>query len=120
MTEVETKTTGLLAGAGVIAAFLSSTCCIVPFAFVSLGIGGAWMSNLTALAPWQPLFLLAATALIGGGFYARARKRKRTFAEGSYCATDRSEQILSIILWFGVTLTLLAAIFPWIVGVFLD
>lgn len=120
MTQVEAKATGFLAGAGVIAAFLSSTCCVVPFAFVSLGIGGAWMSNLTALAPWQPLFLLAAVGLIGGGFYARIRRRKRTFAEGSYCATDWSDQILSTLLWFGVALTVLAALFPFMVSIFLD
>lgn len=78
------------------------------------------MSNLTALAPWQPLFLLAAAALIGAGFYARATKRRKTFVDGSYCATDRSDQILSIVLWFGVALTLLAAVFPWAVGIFLE
>ncbi len=120
MAELDSTSTGLLAGAGVIAAFLSSTCCIVPFAFVSLGIGGAWMSNLTALAPWQPLFLLAAAALIGSGFYARSKRRNRTFADGSYCATDRSDQVLSIILWFGVALTVLAAIFPWAVSLFVE
>ncbi len=52
----ESRRGGLLAGAGLLGALLASSCCIVPLAFVTLGIGGAWMSNLTALEPYKPYF----------------------------------------------------------------
>ena len=48
---------GLLAGGGAIGAVLASACCILPLVLFSLGIGGAWMSNLTMLKPYQPLFI---------------------------------------------------------------
>lgn len=118
MDELGSTGTGAIAGVGVVAALLSSTCCVVPFALVSMGIGGAWMSNLTALAPYQPFFVLVAVVLIGAGFYARSRRRKKTFADDSYCATDRSDTVVSIILWSGVALTLLAVLFPWVVSIF--
>ncbi|BBI65695.1 mercuric transport protein (plasmid) [Vreelandella sulfidaeris] len=59
---------GLLASGSVIGAILASACCILPVVFLSLGIGGAWMSNLTALAPYQPLFLAFTLAMLGIGF----------------------------------------------------
>lgn len=41
---------GLLATGGLIGGILASSCCIAPLAFVTLGISGAWIGNLTALA----------------------------------------------------------------------
>ena len=41
---------GLVASGSVIGAVLASACCILPLVLFSLGIGGAWMSNLTALS----------------------------------------------------------------------
>src|SRR3546814_17640073 len=40
---------------------------LVPF---SLGAGGAWIANLTALAPYQPIFIAATLGFLGYGFYA--------------------------------------------------
>ncbi|MGH8032003.1 MAG: mercuric transporter MerT family protein, partial [Luteimonas sp.] len=36
--------------AGVLAAMGASVCCVAPFVLLSLGIGGAWVGNLTAMA----------------------------------------------------------------------
>ncbi|WP_342634038.1 mercuric transporter MerT family protein [Mesorhizobium waimense] len=41
----------LLVAGGLLGALAASSCCIVPLVLFSLGIGGAWISNLTALAP---------------------------------------------------------------------
>jgi len=40
--------TGTLAAGG-LAAVLASTCCLGPLVLVSLGLGGAWVANLTVL-----------------------------------------------------------------------
>lgn len=40
------------------AAFGASLCCIAPLVLLSLGIGGVWISYLTALEPYQPIFVV--------------------------------------------------------------
>src|SRR5258707_14378604 len=47
----------LIAAGGILGALAASSCCIVPLILFSFGIGGAWIGNLTALAPYQPLFV---------------------------------------------------------------
>src|SRR5258708_16920370 len=47
----------LVAAGGILGALAASSCCIVPLILFSLGIGGAWIGNLTALAPYKPLFV---------------------------------------------------------------
>src|SRR5258708_11919123 len=47
----------LVAAGGILGALAASSCCIVPLILFSFGIGGAWIGNLTALAPYQPLFV---------------------------------------------------------------
>ena len=37
--------------AGVLAAIGASVCCVGPLVLLTLGIGGAWIANLTALEP---------------------------------------------------------------------
>lgn len=39
-----------------LAAIGASACCTGPLLLLSLGIGGAWMSNLTAMEPYSPYF----------------------------------------------------------------
>ena len=51
------------------AATVASACCVVPLLLVSLGIGGAWMSYLTALLPYRPLFIILAIGALGFAFY---------------------------------------------------
>lgn len=53
--ETMMKEKGVYATGGLIGAILASTCCIAPFVFLLLGISGAWISYLTALAPYQPI-----------------------------------------------------------------
>lgn len=40
-----------IAAGGILGAIAASSCCILPLVLFSLGIGGAWIGNLTALAP---------------------------------------------------------------------
>ncbi|MCE2446693.1 hypothetical protein I8744_27460, partial [Escherichia coli] len=54
---------------GLLAAVGASSCCILPLVLFSLGVSGAWISNLTALARYQPLFIAAAVAFLGFGFW---------------------------------------------------
>jgi mercuric ion transport protein len=71
---------------GILAALGAASCCVVPFALFVLGVSGAWISNLTALEPYQPVFAAVAFGFLGYGFYLVYRKPKVACAEGSYCA----------------------------------
>lgn len=99
---------GLLATGGLIGALLASTCCIVPLALVMLGVGGAWVGNLTALAPYQWLFLIFAAGCLGAGFWHVYFKPKAECVEGSYCAKPRSDLLVKIVLWVGTLLVITA------------
>ncbi|MGH8353511.1 MAG: mercuric transporter MerT family protein [Pseudomonas sp.] len=41
--------------AAALAASGASVCCVGPFVLLALGIGGTWVSSLTAMAPYRPL-----------------------------------------------------------------
>jgi mercuric ion transport protein len=109
----------LLSAGGVLAALGVASCCVLPFALVMLGVGGAWMGNLTALEPYQPLFLAATLVCLGGGFYLVYRKPAAACAEGSYCATPRSGRIAKIGLWAATGLVAVALGFPKLALMFL-
>src|SRR5256886_9969859 len=54
--------------AGVVAAIGASLCCVVPLVLLALGIGGAWIGNLTALEPYRPIFIGLTLLFLGLAF----------------------------------------------------
>ena len=129
MTVMERDTTGvqasreagakdILAGSSLIGAVLASSCCILPLALVLLGVSGAWIGNLTALAPYQPIFLLATFALLGAGFWQVYRRPNVVCADGSYCARPVSGRITKGVLWIATALVLAALAVNFIVPLF--
>jgi mercuric ion transport protein len=120
-----TRRKGWLASGSVIGAILASSCCILPLVLVSLGIGGAWMSNLTALEPYQPYFLAVTLALLAAGFYSAYRKPKSACsteaacsADG-YCGTPLAERVIKIALWGATVLVALVLAWPYVAPIFL-
>lgn len=105
----ESRRSGLLAGAGLLGALLASSCCIVPLAFVTLGISGAWMSNLTALEPYKPYFVAVTLLMLGAGFWHVYIRPRRACEAGSYCASPASGRISRTLLWLATAIVLLAA-----------
>lgn len=109
----------LMAAGGILAALGAASCCVVPFTLFMLGISGAWISNLTALEPYQPLFAIGAFSFLGYGFYLVHRKRKVACAEGSYCARPGAGRTARIGLWMATALIVIALGFPKLAPVFL-
>lgn len=99
----------LFAAGGIAGAMLASSCCILPLALVMLGLGGAWMSSLTALAPYKPYFLLLTGALLAGGFWHVYGRQQKMCAEGTYCARPASAVLTKSALWLAAVIALLAA-----------
>lgn len=104
----------LFASGSVIGAILASSCCIVPLILFGFGISGAWISNLTALTPYKPLFVFGALLFLAGGFYTAYRKPKAACEQGSYCAKPTSGRVLKAALWTSTLLIAASLAFPYV------
>jgi mercuric ion transport protein len=109
----------LMAAGGLMAALATASCCVVPFALFLLGIGGAWIGNLTALAPYQPIFAAAALSFLGYGFYLVYRRPAATCAEGSYCDKPSSKRLAKAGLWVATVVVVTALVLPKAASLFL-
>ena len=84
----------LTALGGILGAIAASSCCIAPLVLFSLGISGAWIGNLTALAPYQPYFIAATLACLGYSYWLVYRRRRLACAEGAACARPLPNHIV--------------------------
>ena len=80
---------------GILGAIAASSCCILPLVLFSLGISGAWIGNLTALAPYQPYFIAATLTCLGYGYWLVYRRRDVACAEGP-CARPLPNHIVKV------------------------
>lgn len=71
--------------AGGLAAILASTCCLGPLVLVALGVSGAWIGNLTALEPYRPIFIAAASVALLFA-YRRIFRPAQDCKPGEVCA----------------------------------
>lgn len=111
MNQKQTIIAGVLAGIG------ASLCCVAPLLFVSLGLGGAWLANLTVLEPIRPLFIILTLAFVSFAFYQLYLNPKEC-KPGMVCANEETQGKQRIIYWL-VTLPLLGLLaFPWIAPLF--
>lgn len=110
-TDSRTRAPGLAVGGGILGAIIASACCVLPLLFVSLGISGAWIGNLTALAPYRPYILALTFAALGYGFYAVYWQPRRACADGS-CERPLPNRAVKFSLWLATILVGLALIFP--------
>src|SRR5215467_941760 len=109
---------GLAAAGGILGALAASSCCIVPLALFTLGISGAWIGNLTALAPYQPIFFAATAACLGPGYYLVSRQPTAVCADGS-CARPLPQRGVTAVLWAATVLVLAAVAFDYLAPVLL-
>lgn len=108
-----------LATGGILGALAASSCCILPLVLFSLGIGGAWIGNLTALAPYQPIFVAVTLGFLGYGYWLVYRKPKIVCADGSACARPLPNRIVKLALWLATALVAAALAFPYIAPILL-
>jgi mercuric ion transport protein len=94
------------------AAIGASLCCVVPLILVSLGIGGAWLANLTAFEPYRLWF--AGLALIALGFAAwRLYGPASRCEDGEVCAEPRVMRRRRRLLWIAATAIVPLLLFPY-------
>ena len=106
---------GLVAVSGIFGALAASSCCIIPLILFSLGISGAWIGNLTALAPYKPLFVAGTAGVLGYGFYLVYWERRRACADdGDACARPIPSRLVQLALWVATGLVVAAFAFDYI------
>lgn len=97
---------GLLAGIG------ASACCAGPLLVISLGFGGAWVSQLTALEPVRPLFIAASVVFFVVGF-RRLYLQPAVCEPGQACATSSVRTRQRRVFWLVAMLSAAVVAFPW-------
>ena len=97
---------------GAVAAIGASLCCVVPLILVSVGIGGAWVANLTALEPYRLWFTglaLAALGLAAWRLYGPASRCK----DERMCAEPRVLRRRRRLLWITAAAITPLLLFPY-------
>ncbi len=103
--------------AGTLAAIGASVCCVGPLLLLALGIGGAWIGNLTALEPYRPIFI-GLTLVFLGLAYRQLYLVPQLCALGADCPDPRALKRQRVIFWLvGVLLLVLLAV-PWAAPLF--
>jgi mercuric ion transport protein len=109
----------LVTAGGVLGALAASSCCILPLVLFGLGVSGAWISNLTRLAPYQPYFIAATAACLGGGYWLWYRSRKIACADGEVCARPLPNRMVTMGLILATVLVIGALALDFLAPLFL-
>ena len=104
--------------AGVLAAIGASVCCVGPLVLLTLGIGGAWIANLTALEPMRPWFI-AATLIFLGLAFRRLYLQPQVCEPGATCAEPLVLKRQRAIFWVVALAVLALLATPWLAPFFL-
>jgi len=101
-----------------IAAIGASACCVGPLLLLALGISGGWISTLTALEPYRPLFVAVTLVALGLAFRRLYLVSERC-EPGAACATPSTRRNQRLLFWL-VTVALVGLVtFPWYAPLFL-
>lgn len=104
--------TSFVAVGSILAALAAASCCVLPLALFSVGISGAWIGALTAMAPYQPVFVVLTVGILVYGYYLVYWKPKTGCGEVAACARPLPYRIVKVSLWTATVLVLAAATFP--------
>ncbi|HEY9097351.1 MAG TPA: mercuric transporter MerT family protein [Thiobacillus sp.] len=99
------------------AAIGASLCCVAPLVLISLGIGGAWMSTLTGLEPYRPIFIALTLGLLGLA-WVKLYRQPVACEPGRACADGTVQRRQRLIFWIVAALLLLLLAFPWYASLF--
>jgi mercuric ion transport protein len=110
----------LMAAGSLLGALAASSCCILPLVLFGLGVSGAWIGNLTQLAPYQPYFIAATLGFLGSGYWLVYRRSKIVCAAGEVCARPLPYRLAKIGLVAATALVIVAIGFDLLAPLLLD
>jgi len=86
----------------------------------SLGVSGAWIGNLTRLAPYQPYFIAIAIASVGYGYWLVYRSSKMACTHGETCGRPLPNRLVKTGLVLATALVVAAISFDVLATVLLS
>lgn len=101
--------------AGTVSALGASTCCLLPLALVSAGVGGAWVAQLRALERFYPVFVVVALGAFAFGFY-RLYIRPAPCEAGAACAVPATRKRQRIMFWASLVFAKILILSPFLYG----
>ncbi len=101
-----TLVAGLLAGIG------ASACCVGPILLLSMGIGGSWIGNLTAMTTYRP-YLIGLTLVLLGLAFRKLYLLPQSCEVGSACASPGTLKKQRIVFWIVSFFILVMITFPY-------
>lgn len=107
---------GLLAAGG-LTALLGSVCCLGPLVLVSIGLGGAWLSELQVFEPLRPYLLGAAVVLLFLA-YRRIWRPAAQCAPGQVCALPKTRRRYKTLFALAASLLSAALLSPYLAPLF--
>ncbi|VAX12302.1 Mercuric transport protein, MerT [hydrothermal vent metagenome] len=105
--------------AAIVAGIGASLCCVGPLVLLMLGIGGSWISTLTALEPIRPLFIGITLVFI----YLAFRKLYLLPVScdiDKACAKPATRRNQRIIFWLLSSFIIALLAFPWYAEYLID
>lgn len=113
-----TKNTASIVAAS-LAAIGASVCCIGPLVLLAMGIGGTWISTLTELTPYRPIFVGITLVFLFLAF-RKLYILPRQCAPEDACAIPSTLRNQRIIFWL-VSIVLIALLtFPYYGVIFFE
>jgi mercuric ion transport protein len=109
-----------MATGGILGALAASACCILPLVLFGLGVSGAWIGNLTRLAPYQPCFIAATLGFLGAGYWLMHRDSQRACADREACARPLPNRLVKAALVVATVLVLAALGFDFLAPLLLN
>lgn len=101
--------------AGVVSALGASTCCVLPLAAVSIGLGGAWIAYLQELEGFYPIFVGVAIAAFAYAFY-RLYLRPAPCGPDAACIAPPQRRGQRVAFWTTLVLAKALILFPIVYG----
>jgi mercuric ion transport protein len=102
---------------GGLAAILASTCCLGPLLLITLGVSGAWISNLTLLEAYRPFFIIVALIALFFAWRKIWRSSASCTAE-AVCNLSEVKTSYKWLFWMVAILVLIAVGFPFGIPIF--
>ena len=102
-----------------LAAIGASLCCVAPVVLLLLGIGGSWISTLTAMEPYRPLFVVAVIGVLAIVF-RKLYLVPVSCDDGKVCANPAVQRNQRMLFWVVSALLLVLLLFPYYGQIFLQ
>jgi len=113
---MSTKINAPLAG-GVLAGLAASACCVGPLVLLLLGFGGAWVSNLTALEPYRPIFIgIALLALFMAYLRIYRPKMEQACEANAVCAKPQIKNLYKWLFIASVVIVSASIVSPYLIS----